>query len=242
MSDTTLSKEEKQYKRLTEEPVARLVLELGLPTTISMLITNLYNMVDTWFVSQLGTSATGAVGVVFGLMAIIQAFGFMFGHGAGSNISRLLGAHEKERAKAFSATGFYLAVGAGVLIAVIGIVDLNGLCRLLGSTETILPYARIYAFYILVSAPAMASSCVMNNVLRYEGYANLAMVGLASGGILNMAGDAILVGVKSWYPGSSTFHYDLPVRILWNPVILFPTWKDPEQPDTEIFYLGICGT
>ena len=150
MSDTTLSKEEKQYKRLTEEPVARLVLELGLPTTISMLITNLYNMVDTWFVSQLGTSATGAVGVVFGLMAIIQAFGFMFGHGAGSNISRLLGAHEKERAKAFSATGFYLAMGAGVLIAVIGILDLNGLCRLLGSTETILPYARIYAFYILV--------------------------------------------------------------------------------------------
>ena len=113
MSDTTLSKEEKQYKRLTEEPVARLVLELGLPTTISMLITNLYNMVDTWFVSQLGTSATGAVGVVFGLMAIIQAFGFMFGHGAGSNISRLLGAHEKERAKAFSATGFYLAGGGG---------------------------------------------------------------------------------------------------------------------------------
>mgnify|MGYP003379690329 CR=1 FL=1 len=168
MSDTTLSKEEKQYKRLTEEPVARLVLELGLPTTISMLITNLYNMVDTWFVSQLGTSATGAVGVVFGLMAIIQAFGFMFGHGAGSNISRLLGAHEKERAKAFSATGFYLAVGAGVLIAIIGIVDLNGLCRLLGSTETILPYARIYA-------------------------ANLAMVGLVLGGILNMAGDAILM-------------------------------------------------
>ena len=193
MSDTTLSKEEKQYKRLTGEPVARLVLELGLPTTISMLITNLYNMVDTWFVSQLGTSATGAVGVVFGLMAIIQAFGFMFGHGAGSNISRLLGAHEKERAKAFSATGFYLAVGAGVLIAIIGILDLNGLCRLLGSTETILPYARIYAFYILVSAPAMASSCVMNNVLRYEGYANLAMVGLVSGGILNMAGDAILM-------------------------------------------------
>ena len=193
MNDITLTKEEKQYKRLTEEPVARLILELGLPTTISMLITNLYNMVDTWFVSQLGTSATGAVGVVFGLMAIIQAFGFMFGHGAGSNISRLLGAHKKGRAKAFSATGFYLAVGAGVLIAVIGIADLNGLCRLLGSTETILPYARIYAFYILLSAPAMASGCVMNNVLRYEGYANLAMVGLVSGGILNMAGDAILM-------------------------------------------------
>ena len=220
-SDTTLSKEEKQYKRLTEEPVARLILELGLPTTISMLITNLYNMVDTWFVSQLGTSATGAVGVVFGLMAIIQAFGFMFGHGAGSNISRLLGAHKKERAKAFSATGFYLAVGAGVLIAVIGIADLNGLCRLLGSTETILPYARIYAFYILLSAPAMASGCVMNNVLRYEGYANLAIVGLVSGSILNMARCHPYVGLNLSIRGSGTFYYDLPVHILRNSVILF---------------------
>ena len=187
MSDTTLSKEEKQYKRLTEEPVARLVLELGLPTTISMLITNLYNMVDTWFVSQLGTSATGAVGVVFGLMAIIQAFGFMFGQGAGTNISRALGAHKKERARAFSATGFYLALFAGTAVSVFGIFNLDGLCRLLGSTETILPYARIYAFYVLLSAPAMATGCVMNNILRYEGYASLAMVGLVSGGVLNMA-------------------------------------------------------
>lgn len=106
MSDTTLSKEEKQYKRLTGEPVARLVLELGLPTTISMLITNLYNMVDTWFVSQLGTSATGAVGVVFGLMAIIQAFGFMFGHGAGSNISRCWELMKRSERKLFPLLDF----------------------------------------------------------------------------------------------------------------------------------------
>ena len=86
-----LSSEEKQYRKMTEEPVCRLIMKLGLPTTISMLITNVYNMVDTWFVSRLGTSATGAVGIVFGLMAIIQAFGFMFGQGAGTNISRALG-------------------------------------------------------------------------------------------------------------------------------------------------------
>ena len=95
-----LSSEEKQYRKMTEEPVCRLIMKLGLPTTISMLITNVYNMVDTWFVSRLGTSATGAVGIVFGLMAIIQAFGFMFGQGAGTNISRALGAHKKERARA----------------------------------------------------------------------------------------------------------------------------------------------
>ena len=143
MSDTTLSKEEKQYKRLTEEPVARLVLELGLPTTISMLITNLYNMVDTWFVSKLGTSATGAVGVVFGLMAIIQAFGFMFGHGAGSNISRLLGAHEKERAKAFSATGFYLAA------AFTEIAQAPGLCEPEGAYKADFFREKIGGKYVL---------------------------------------------------------------------------------------------
>ena len=180
-----LSSEEKQYRKMTEEPVCRLIMKLGLPTTISMLITNVYNMVDTWFVSRLGTSATGAVGIVFGLMAIIQAFGFMFGQGAGTN--------KKERARAFSATGFYLALFAGTAVSVFGILNLDGLCRLLGSTETILPYARIYAFYVLLSAPAMATGCVMNNILRYEGYASLAMVGLVSGGVLNMAGDAFFM-------------------------------------------------
>jgi len=188
-----LSSEEKQYRKMTEEPVCRLIMKLGLPTTISMLITNVYNMVDTWFVSRLGTSAAGAVGIVFGLMAIIQAFGFMFGQGAGTNISRALGAHKKERARAFSATGFYLALFAGTAVSVFGILNLDGLCRLLGSTETILPYARIYAFYVLLSAPAMATGCVMNNILRYEGYASLAMVGLVSGGVLNMAGDAFFM-------------------------------------------------
>lgn len=194
-TQATLTREEQQYRRLTEQPVWRLIMALGLPTTISMLITNLYNMADTWFVSRLGTSATGAVGVVFGLMAIIQAFGFMFGHGAGSNVSRALGAHKKERARAFSATAFYLSLAFGVLMAIFGILFLDPLCRLLGSTDTILPYARTYAFYILLSAPAMAASCVMNNVLRYEGYATKAMVGLVLGGLLNIGGDALFLWV-----------------------------------------------
>lgn len=182
-----------QYDKMTRKPVARLVLELGLPTTISMLVTNLYNLVDTWFVGRLGTSASGAVGVVFGLMAIIQAFGFMLGHGAGSNISRQLGAKNVERARNFSADSFYLSLLAGGAIAVLGLIFLTPLCRLLGSTPTILPYARTYAAFILLAAPAMAVSCVMNNILRYEGHAAFAMVGLTLGGVLNMFGDALFM-------------------------------------------------
>ncbi len=180
---------------MTATPVSKLILRLGLPTTISMLVTNLYNMADTWFVSSLGLSATGAVGVVFGLMAIIQAFGFTFGHGAGSNISRLLGARNREQARRFSSTAFYLALAVGALITVFGLLFLTPLCKLLGSSSSILPYAKTYAVFILLSAPAMAASCVMNNILRYEGRASEAMVGLVSGSVLNIGGDALFIFV-----------------------------------------------
>ena len=182
-----------QYIKMTETPVAKLILMLGIPTTISMLVTSIYNMADTYFVGQIGTSASGAVGVVFGLMAIIQAFGFMFGHGSGSIISRSLGAKDTERASQIGSTGFVWAMITGAMISVLGILFLDPLMRLLGSTETILPYARSYAFYILLAAPFMASSCVLNNVLRYEGRAALAMIGLVTGGLLNIFGDYIMV-------------------------------------------------
>lgn len=178
---------------MTGTPIPGLILGLALPTTISMLVTNIYNLADTWFVGRLGTSASGATGVVFALMAIIQATGFMFGHGAGSNISRLLGARELERARVFSATSFYLSIAVGGVIAALGLLFLDPLCRLLGSTPTILPYARTYARFILLAAPAMASSCVMNNILRYEGHASFAMIGLTLGGVVNIFLDAVLM-------------------------------------------------
>ena len=182
-----------QYEKMTEQPIPSLILELGLPTTISMLVTNLYNIVDTWFVGRIGTSASGAIGVVFGLMAILQAVGFMFGMGSGSNISRLLGAHHIRRARQFSATAFYAALLSGTVVSIVGLSCLAPLCRLLGSTDTILPYARTYATFILLAAPAMVTSCVMNNILRYEGHASFAMVGLVSGGIINIFGDALFM-------------------------------------------------
>ncbi len=184
-----------QYDKMTKTPVPKLVLMLGFPTTVSMLVTNLYNMADTYFVSTLGTSASGATGVVFGLMAIIQAFGFMFGHGAGSNISRQLGDRHVENARKFSSTSFFLSIGSGILILALGLLFQTPLLKLLGSTDSILPYAREYSYGILIAAPAMAAGCVMNNILRYEGMAVFAMVGLTSGGILNIFGDYLLIQV-----------------------------------------------
>lgn len=184
-----------QYDKMTKTPVNKLVLQLGLPTTVSMLVTSVYNMADTFFVSQLGTSVSGATGVVFALMAIINAFGFMFGHGAGSNISRKLGVHDVESARKFASTSFFLSLLCGALICILGFLFHAPFMRLLGSTDSILPHAIEYSTWILIAAPAMASSCVMNNILRYEGKAFFAMLGLASGGILNIFGDMFLIFV-----------------------------------------------
>ena len=156
---------------MTQTPVPKLILTLSVPTIISMLVTNIYNLVDTAFVGQLGTSASGAVGVIFGFMSIIQAFGFMFGQGSGSIISRKLGQKDKASASTHASIGFVSSALFGLLITVIGFAFLDDVVMLLGSTETIAPYAKTYITYILISAPFMSSSLTLNNILRYEGRA-----------------------------------------------------------------------
>ena len=178
---------------MTETPVPRLVIGLAVPTTISMLITNIYNAADTFFVSKISVSASGATGIVFSLMAIFQALGFMCGHGAGANLSRLLGAKDGKGATTYTTTGFFMAMLLGLLAGSLGLAFKTPLMRLLGSTETILPEAEAYGFWILLSAPAMTCSCVLNNVLRYEGRATFAMFGLTAGGILNMLLDPLFI-------------------------------------------------
>lgn len=192
-----------QYEKMTQTPISSLVLSLSLPSIISMLVTNVYNLVDTAFVGQLGTSASGAVGIVFGFMSIIQAVGFMFGQGAGSILSRALGAKDKESASAHASAGFFSSLIFGILISILGFIWLNEIVMFLGSTLTIAPFARTYIFYILLAVPFMSSSLTLNNFLRYEGKASLGMVGLMAGAVLNMAGDPILMfGLKMGIAGA----------------------------------------
>ena len=182
-----------QYDKMTKQPVGSLVIKLGIPTTLSMLVTNIYNMVDTMFVGKLGTSASGAVGIVFGFMSILQAFGFLFGQGAGSIISRRLGNKDEDSASVVASTAFFSSMFMGLLIGILGTVFNTKMVYLLGSTDTILPYAKTYSLFIMAAAPFMTSTFTMNNILRFEGKASLSMVGLMTGAILNMVGDPILM-------------------------------------------------
>ncbi len=183
-----------QYRYMTETPVFPLLVKMAVPTTISMLITSIYNLADTYFVGQINTSASGAIGIVASLMAIIQAVGFTFGHGAGNIVSRTLGGRgNTATATKYASTSFFSALTVGMIISVVGLLFLAPLMGILGSTVTILPYACDYGFYILLAAPVMMASLVLNNVLRYEGQAKYAMFGLVSGGLLNIVLDPIFM-------------------------------------------------
>ena len=184
-----------QFRKMTETPIPKLILSLAAPTILSMLITSIYNLADTFFVGQISTSASGAVGIVSSLMAILQALGFMLGHGSGSIISRSLGSQNTDAATRFASTSFFTALVFGGIITAAGLLTLPDFMMLLGSTETILPHACAYARYILLAAPIMMSSLVMNNILRYEGKASFAMIGLGTGSLLNIALDPLFIFV-----------------------------------------------
>lgn len=183
------------YKKMTETPVAKLVVTLGIPTTISMLITNIYNMVDTFFVGTLGKSQQGAIGVLFTLQSIIQAIAFMLGHGSGTFVSKELADKDVKKASSYVSSAFFLGGLLGIIFAVIGLLTLTPFMRFLGSTETILPYAKDYGMWVMISCPFLICSLIMNNCLRYEGKAFYAMIGLTSGAVLNMGMDYVFINI-----------------------------------------------
>lgn len=185
--------QEEKVSYMLSEPVPHLVCQMAVPTIISMLVTSFYNMVDTFFVGKINTQATAAVGVVFSVMAFIQACGFFFGHGSGNYISRKLGAKEFDEANVMAATGFFTAFFTGIVAAVVGLCFLTPLARVLGSTPTILPYTKDYLRIILIGCPFMMSLLVLNNQLRFQGSASYAMVGIVTGGLLNMVLDPLLI-------------------------------------------------
>jgi putative MATE family efflux protein len=195
MNRTAANLVEEKYRLMTTVPVESLVIKQAIPSIIIMMVSAMYNMADTYFVSSLGTSAIAGVGVCFSLMAVIQAVGFFFGHGSGNFISRALGARNTADAEKMAATGFFSAFILGLTIAISGTVFLSPLARLLGSTPTVLPYSRDYLRFILLGAPFMVSSFMLNNLLRYQGSSFFGMIGMVSGAVINIGLDPLFIFV-----------------------------------------------
>lgn len=181
------------YEFLTQAPVSRVILTMAVPTIVSMLVTCFYVIVDTYFVGQLNTQSTAAVGIVFPLMSLIQAIGSFFGHGSGAYMSRELGARRTDNASSMATTGLVYALLIGILIAVVALLFLRPLSLVLGSTPTSLPFTEQYMAIILLGAPFQIASFTLNSQLRMQGNARYAMWGIISGALLNVVLDPILI-------------------------------------------------
>lgn len=192
-ADNTKDKAQENHVKMTKTPVPSLILRLSCSTIVSMLAGTTYNIVDMYFVSDLGNSAVAAVGVLFSVLAMIQAVGYTFGMGAGSRISRFLGEQKEKEAGRDALVAVLMSLIAGLILMGAGFLWQKPLVEFLGSTDTIATFALDYGFWILLTAPVMCVSYVLNNVLRAEGMPVWALVGIGSGAVLNAVLDPILV-------------------------------------------------
>lgn len=186
---------DRKYRQMTEEPIRPLVLGLAWPSIVSNLVTTVYNLADTYFIGRISTAAEGAIGVAFVVMTLIQAGGFYFGQGTGNAMSRYLGRRDQAMADTMATLGVAGALAFGAVLAVLGHLFLDPLCRLAGATDTILPYARTYISLILVGAPWMCAALTLNMQLRFEGESTYAMVALCAGAALNFGLAPLLIFV-----------------------------------------------
>lgn len=187
--------QQERYDLMTKTPVRPLVIKMAIPAIISMVITALYNIIDTMYVGRLSTEATAGIGVSFAYMALIQALGFFFGHGSGNFISQCLGAKKHKDAETMAAVGFFSPLILGSIIGMTGLAILPHLSKAIGATPDILKHTNDYLRFILIATPFMMSSLTLNNQLRLQGNAQYAMVGIAIGAIINIIIDPIFIFV-----------------------------------------------
>ena len=193
MSTNKLSRQEQRSTLMANESIPRLIIKMSIPTIVAFLINSIYSLADTYFVSSLGDNATAAVTVNSSLDQLIMMCGSMLAVGANSYIARLLGQGNEKKASQVLSTAFFLAFGLGLTLTVFGSIFMTPMVRLLGAKSEYEQYSIDYATYVLMAAPLMASSFVMNQCLRSEGSATLSMIGMGAGGILNCMLDPIFI-------------------------------------------------
>lgn len=179
--------------RLLSEPPHRLLLRLFVPATAALLVSSGCGILDAWFISRLGTAASGAVGIAFAVNALIRAIGYTLGTGSASIVSRALGAGDRDTADRFASLAFFLALLLGGAVTLTGLLLRDTLPRLLGASETVLPFALEYLRFLLPAAPLMCGAFVLEHLLRAEGQVKHAMLGTSVGEVVGAALDPLLL-------------------------------------------------
>lgn len=182
-----------KYIQMTQSPLRRLIMAMAIPAVIANIVSMIYNLTDTFFVGELGTSASAAVGVVMPIQIFIQAVGLLFGMGSGNKLSIELGRKNMDRARRLVAVGFYLGLFSGIILGAIAFLFRRPMISAFGATKTILPYAISYATPLFFGAPFFCSTFALNAQLRFEGYSTRSMIGIVVGSILNIGLEPLFI-------------------------------------------------
>ena len=188
-------KQDAKFIRMTTRPVGGLVTAMAVPSIVSMLVSGIYNLADTFFIGQINTQSVAALGIVFSYMVLIQSVAIFFGQGSGNYISRALGRRERDDAEVMASVGLISSVLTGLILAALSFLFMKPILSMLGSTDTILPYATDYFSFILLGAPFIMGTFTLNNQMRHQGNAMLSMIGIVSGAVLNIALDPVFIFV-----------------------------------------------
>lgn len=188
-----MSRKTKKTDLLGVVPIKMALLAMGVPTMVGMLINALYNLADAYFVGNLGTEQMGAISIAFPLGQAIVGLGLLFGSGAASYISRLLGNGEREKAGRVASTALYGSIFVGILVIASVLAFLPSVLKCLGATETILPYAVDYSRIYVAMSVFNVFNVMMNSIVTSEGSAKMTMFALLAGAVFNVVLDPIFI-------------------------------------------------
>lgn len=188
-----MNEQNKKIELLGKAPMPKALVSLGIPIMIGMLINALYNLVDAYFVGGLGESPMGAISIVFPLGQVVVGLGLMFGNGAASYLSRLLGSGDKKTANIVASTALYSSVLIGAVLIIFSTIFLKPILTSLGATETIMPYALTYARIYVISCIFNVFNVTMNNIVASEGAAKTTMCALLLGAVINIGLDPLFI-------------------------------------------------
>lgn len=187
------TKTEEKLKKMTTEPVEKLVLSLAAPAVLSMLITTIYNMADTYYAGKINSESIAAVGVVYSFMSILQAFGFLYGHGSGNFLSKILGMNKIKEAENMAGIGVLFSLSTGILAAAITLIFQKNIAYILGANENILEEITSYLKMLAFGIPFIMCGLTINNIFRFQGNSFYGMIGIILGGLLNIILDPIFM-------------------------------------------------
>ena len=178
-------------------PVPKALAILAIPTIISQLITMIYNLADTVFIGLANNeSMTAAASLSFMLVFMMNCLSNLFGVGGGSLISRLLGERRDKDATRVASFSFWGSIASAVIYSVVIYIFMEPILRLLGATDGSIGYAEDYVVWVIVIGGAvMTASVTMSHLLRSEGHAKSAGLGLGLGGVLNIVLDPLFMFV-----------------------------------------------